>query len=258
MATIVVIDDNAGARLFASACFKGSGHTVRELEPTCLFAVLQALHDAPPDLLISDLMMPGCPGQTLIRVCREDPHLKELKILLLTAHGDVQLAHFLQTMGNTHYLTKPVAPAVLRECAETFLSGELKVDPGWALACEGVVAVVDDSRLSRAFHAACLRKKGFRPVEIEPTTLLETIHALEDAGPQLLLLDYLMPNFHGDTLIRALRGSATLAELPILLITAHHGDTVQAVAQRMDRVEVLHKPVQPEVLMEKVQEVLGA
>lgn len=253
MAAIVVVDDNAGARLFARSSFKGSGHTVTELEPTCLFTVLQALHADPPDLLVSDLVMPTCPGQTLIRACREDVHLKDLKILLLTAHGDVRLAHFLQEMGNTHYLTKPVAPAELRACAELFLTGKLDIDPGWELACDGVVAVVDDSRLSRAFHAACLRRHGFRPLEIEPRSLVDTVSALEQAAPQLLLLDFLMPQFRGDALVRALQGSASLRDLPVILVTAHRGDEIEALPGLMPLVEVLHKPTLPETLVRRVR-----
>jgi len=253
MASIAVVDDNAGARLFAAAALKKAGHEVREIEPSCLFKVLEALHPAPPDLLVSDLMMPGCPGQTLIRACREDPHLRDLKILLLTAHGDVELAHFLQSMGNTHYLTKPVAPALLAECADHFLTGELEIDAGWSLACNGVVAVVDDSNLSRVYHSACLRKNGFRPVPIEPTDLMGTLAALESARPDLLLLDYLMPNFRGDALLRALRGSAGLSELPVVLVTAHHGDELQVLQAASECVEVLFKPVLAEDLIGKVK-----
>lgn len=256
MATIAVVDDNAGARLFAAAALKKAGHEVQEIEPSCLFKVLEALHPAPPDLLVSDLMMPGCPGQTLIRACREDPHLRDLKILLLTAHGDVELAHFLQSMGNTHYLTKPVAPALLSECVDHFLNGELDIDAGWSLACNGVVAVVDDSNLSRVYHSACLRKHGFRPVPIEPSDLMGTLSALEAARPNLLLLDYLMPNFRGDALLRALRGSS-LRDLPVVLVTAHHGDELQLMREATDRIEILFKPALAEDLIEKVKAMLA-
>lgn len=255
MARIAVVDDNRGARHFAAAALKPQGHEVVEVEPSCLFEVLSALHPNPPDLLITDLVMPGCPGQTLVRACREDAHFKDMKIILLTAHADAQLAHFIQTLGQIHFLSKPVAPADLSDCVERYLSGNLEVDPGWALDCKGTVAVVDDSRLSRTVHAAALKKAGFRPVEIDPLDLSSTLQTLEEQVPDLLLLDYLMPRFKGDALIRAVRASKVeaLREIPVLMVTAHHEDDLEGFAQRMMGVEVAFKPVGAEELAQRVR-----
>lgn len=252
----MVVDDLMTSRRFVTASLKASGHEVQEIEPACLFSVLQVLHAAPPDLLICDLVMPNCPGQTVIRACREDPHLKGIKILLLTAHGDADLGHFLQKMGNTHYLTKPVSQSELAGCVEMFLNGDLELDPGWDLACKGLVAVIDDSRMSRVFHAACLRKAGFRPVEIEPTDLLGTLEAVEAAQPELLVLDFVMPNFRGDALIRAMRSRDTLKDIPVLLVTAHHGD-VKALTDAIGGVELMFKPIQAETLVARVHALIG-
>ena len=258
MARVMVVDDDPISRRFVVGCLEPQGHELQELEPTCLFSVLSALHEAPPDLLITDLVMPSCPGQTLIRVCREDPHLKQLKVLLLTGHGDIALAHFLQSMGSTHYLTKPVAPPELADCVMQFLKGELVVDLGWSLACRGVVAVVDDSQLSRVYHSVCLRKSGFRPVPIEPTDLLGTFKALKEAQPQLILLDYLMPNFHGDALIRAIRAEASepLRSIPILMVTAHSSHDLNLLIKAHPYVEVLPKPMYPTHLIARVESLL--
>ncbi len=258
MARIAVVDDNPSARLFAEACLKQSGHEAQVLLPTCLYEVLRALHDTPPDLLVTDLVMPGCSGMTLIRACREDEHLKNLKILLLTAHGDRRLARFLQFLGNIHYLSKPVAPQEFTECIEDFLLGNLEVDLGWSLDCQGVVAVVDDSHLSRFFHMKCLRRNGFKPLEIIPDNLTKVMNTLEQTKPDALLLDFLMPNFRGDALIRALRASniASLRELPVLMVTAHHPDDVTGLGPQVEHVDVLFKPLLPEELISKVQELL--
>ena len=259
MARIVVVDDDLMARRFTVGCLETQGYEIQELEPTCLFSVLSALHEAPPDLLVTDLIMPDCPGQTLIRVCREDPHLKQLKILLLTGYGDIALAHFLQSMGSTHYLTKPVAPPELIDCVKHFLQGDLVVDPGWSLACRGIVAVVDDSRLSRGYHTGCLRKSGFQAVEVEPTGLRETLELLVQTQPNLIVLDYLMPNFNGDALIRALRAEAPepLRSIPILVVTAHSSRDLDILIQAHHGVEVLSKPIYPADLIVSVEVLLG-
>jgi len=258
MPIVMVVDDSATARRFIVGCLEPQGHVIREVEPTCLYEVLSALHAEVPDLLVTDLVMPGCPGQTLIRACREDSHLKQMKILLLTGHGDIALAHFLQNMGSTHYLTKPVAPPELADCVARLLSGDLAVDPGWSLACNGVVAVIDDSQLSRVYHSACLRKGGFRPVEITPTDLLGTLEAVSQARPDLILLDYLMPKFRGDALVRVLRSrqSDPLQDVPILMVTAHDNEDLSARIKDRPHVEILSKPLYPEQLLDRVEALL--
>jgi len=258
VARIAILDDNQSAKLFASACLRQNGHEIEELEPICLFEVLKVLHERPVDLLVTDLVMPTCPGMTLIRACREDVHLRDLKILLLTAFGDQQLAHFLQAQGNVHYLSKPVAPQTLTDCANLFLEGGLDLDLGWSLDCRGVVAVVDDSQLSRRYHATCLRKFGYKPVEVIPGDLTAAVTALREAKPDAMLLDFLMPSFRGDALIRALRASEVtgLQKLPILLVTAHNPDEAMAHSLHGLCVEVCPKPVAPDALALMVQEMM--
>ena len=257
MASIVVIDDNPGSRLFIAAALRQGNHDVREVVPSCLFKVLEALHQATPDLLVTDLIMPGCPGQTLIQACREDSHLKHLKILLITSHGDDELARFLQAMGNTHFVAKPISPPRMLECVDLLLNDDLETDPGWAMACNGVVTVVDDSRMSRTFYAACLRKQGFRGIQIEPTELLETVQAIEASRPELLIVDFLMPKFRGDALIRAIRGRVSLKDIPVLVVTAHRSDELISQLLPIGGVEIAFKPISPDELMVRVKGILG-
>ena len=258
MSSIVVIDDNPGSRLFMAKALRQGNHEVRELVPSCLYKILESLHGDTPDLLITDLIMPGCPGMTLIRACREDSHLRNLRILLITSNGDNDLARFLQMMGNTHYLAKPASPPRLLECVELLLNQELETDPGWAMACNGVVAIVDDSRMSRTFHAACLRKQGYRGVQIEPTELLATVLAIEESHPEMLIVDYLMPTFRGDALIRAIRGRESLRNVPVLVVTAHRSDELITQLLPIGGVEIAFKPIAPEELVARVQDILAA
>jgi CheY-like chemotaxis protein len=132
------------------------------------------------------------------------------------------------------------------------------VDLGWSLDCQGVVAVVDDSQLSRHFHMNCLRRNGFKSLEILPESLTAVMKALEQAAPDAMLLDFLMPGFRGDALIRALRASPidSLRELPILLVTAHHRQDESGSEPQVEGVDVLFKPILPEALVAKLQALL--
>jgi len=256
MASITVVDDNRMASLFVASSLKGLGHEVTAVEPSCLFSVFQALHEHPPDLLITDLIMPSCPGLSILRFCREDPHLEKVKIILLTSGGDQELGKFLQNCGSIHYLRKPVSPQALEACVEQFLAGTLELNHGWELACRGVVAVVDDSRMTRAHHAAALRKLGFRPVEVAPQELVATRNALEAMAPDLILLDYLMPSFNGDALLRVIRSTESLRDTPVLMVTSHQNADLETRLGNFLKVGIAIKPVSLDDLQDRVQRML--
>jgi len=194
----------------------------------------------------------SCPGAPGSACCAS-----AAKVLILTSHGSATIAQVLQHFGNAHYLAKPVAPMALANCVERFMEGTLKVDPGWDLSCRGTVAVVDDSRLSRAFHCSCMRKHGFRAVEVEPTDLVSTRRAIEDLNPDLVLLDYLMPTFNGEQLLRTMRTVKALRDTPVLIITAHKNLLAETQMDDLSGIDVMFKPVHAEELLQGVEAILG-
>src|SRR5690349_6425232 len=59
-----------------------------------------------PDLVITDLQMPGWSGRQVVDVLRSrDP---EAMVLVLTGHGDVATAVEAMRLGAENFLTKPV------------------------------------------------------------------------------------------------------------------------------------------------------
>lgn len=123
MSRIAIVDDSRLARMFAAGALRAQGHEVVEVEPSSLFAVLKVLRDDPVDLLVMDFLMPDCPGESLVRACREDPALQDLAILLLSAHRDDAALLRMQQHGISGFLLKPLDPAVLVARVEEALAG---------------------------------------------------------------------------------------------------------------------------------------
>ncbi len=113
MARIAVVDDSRLARTFAVAALRGAGHEVFEVDPTSLFGVMETLKGEAPDLMVVDYLMPLCPAQSLIRACREDEALKGMRIVVLTAHRDMEALDRLDSFGVSQVVLKPVAPEAL-------------------------------------------------------------------------------------------------------------------------------------------------
>ena len=120
MPRIAIVDDSRLVRAFSAGALRAQGHEVVEVEPTSLFEVLKVLRETPVDLLVADFLMPDCPGESLVRACREDAALRDLPILVVSAHRDDISLQRMQQMGISGFLLKPVdASSLVAKVAET-------------------------------------------------------------------------------------------------------------------------------------------
>jgi len=124
MARIAIVDDSRLARTVAVATLRKAGHAVTEIEPASLFDVLKALRNDPPDLLVTDYLMPGCPGLSLVRACHEEASLRGMKVLMVTAHHDDEIQERLLRVGVDRFLHKPFPPEILAAVADSLLAQE--------------------------------------------------------------------------------------------------------------------------------------
>ena len=78
---------------------------------------LELIERERPDLVVTDLMMPGVDGLTMTRRLREDPRTRHIPIIMLSARGELDdRVRGLET-GVSAYLGKPFSPRELLECA---------------------------------------------------------------------------------------------------------------------------------------------
>ena len=85
--------------------------------------------------------------------------------------------------------------------------------------------------------------------------------ALEKAmeeRPRLLLIDLLMAGMDGFELVRRIRTTETLAEIPIIVLTADVMDEDHQLVQNAGADEVLTKPVELQSLMKKIGQLTKA
>jgi two-component system chemotaxis response regulator CheY len=119
MHRIAIVDDSRLVRAYIGGVLRSQGHETVEVEPTSLFEVLKVLRETPVELLVVDFIMPDCPGESLVRACREDLALRHLPILMVSAHRDDNSLIRLQQMGISGFLLKPVdASALMAKVAE--------------------------------------------------------------------------------------------------------------------------------------------
>ena len=104
-ARLLVVDDNADLRDYMSRILRAAGHHVRVA--TDGEAALAAARAEPPDLVLSDVMMPRLDGFGLLRELRADPVLRETPVVMLSARAGEEARVDGIEQGADDYLTKP-------------------------------------------------------------------------------------------------------------------------------------------------------
>ena len=107
---ILVVDDDESLRWVTQAQLQQTGYQVDAAANGK--EALEKIQETPPDLVITDLMMPGMTGVELLRNIRADS--PEIIVILVTAFGTVENAVEAIKAGAYDYITKPVNMEELR------------------------------------------------------------------------------------------------------------------------------------------------
>jgi DNA-binding NtrC family response regulator len=101
---VMVVDDEATARSGLEKLLLQEGFEVASASDGA--AALEVAAERVPDLVVTDLKMPGMDGLELLRRLREQH--ENLPVIVVTAFGDVTSAVAAMRVGADDYLTKPV------------------------------------------------------------------------------------------------------------------------------------------------------
>ena len=114
--------------------------------------------------------------------------------------------------------------------------------------CPATILVVDDDYAIRDSLTELLEDEGYLVARAE--TGQEALEFLRQNGaPCLILLDLMMPVMDGYEFINQQRGDPSLAEIPVVVITAAVDQRARGIQAR----QVLPKPIRAETLMNTVK-----
>ncbi|MGZ3159211.1 MAG: response regulator, partial [Burkholderiaceae bacterium] len=118
------------------------------------------------------------------------------------------------------------------------------------------ILIVDDHVLNREFLLTLLGYGGHRLIEASDG--MEGLQKVKGERPQLVIADILMPNMDGYEFVARMQRDPATADIPIIFYTAAYREREATVMAQACGVRwVLHKPSDPELILETVQEALG-
>jgi two-component system, sensor histidine kinase and response regulator len=120
MKTILIVDDDPQLRTMVKSGLSRNGYRV--MEANSGNTGLQMARQYLPDLIISDIHMPGGDGATLLRDIRRDPELRSKQVVLMTGRPDLITPRKGMEDGADDFLVKPVGLKALLSCVEARFS----------------------------------------------------------------------------------------------------------------------------------------
>jgi CheY-like chemotaxis protein len=123
-------------------------------------------------------------------------------------------------------------------------------------ALRKVLVVEDNPDIRTIVKAALEMMGGFEVRACESGA--EALEAIAQFGPQLMLLDVMMPDLDGPGVLGRLRERPDTAALPVVFLTAKAAPSEIQRLRALGALDVLTKPFDPMTLHEQVQAIWAA
>lgn len=237
---IYICEDDSYQRLSLTTqieCFGFRVTSFGELEQ-----LANAVHNAPPDAIVMDMIFPGHPtgGAEIIKTIQKDGH--DIPVIFISSQNDFKNRLAAVRAGSNAYFVKPVNVADLCSTLDT-LTNSASPDPF------RVLIVDDDPHLSELF-STILQSAGMTTSVVNDP--LQVMEPLIEFKPDLVLTDIYMPGCNGMEMAKSIRQMGEYFSIPIIFLSSETDVGKQFQAMRMGGDEFLTKPISPENLVAAV------
>ncbi len=197
---VAVIDDEANAiTLYRKMLIKEGYKVVGIQDPEIAMREVLSIK---PDFIILDVLMPRKDGWELMEEFKKNPTTKHIPVIFSTIENNKNLGF---SLGATDFLIKPVSEEELL-LALNKLNGSL-----------GKVLVIDDNLQDARLVTKILKDRGYEYFIAGGGK--EGMEAIKEFKPDLIILDLMMPEFDGFTVVRAVKENPDTRDIPIIVLS---------------------------------------
>ncbi len=158
-----------------------------------------------PSIITLDLLMPDLDGLTVLGRLKADPELSSIPIIVISILEEQKKGF---AFGASHFITKPVDRERLGRILDLYTKR----------ARAKLAMVVEDDAAVRELERRLLEDAGWSVIEAENGQV--ALDRLEQARPDLILADLLMPVMDGFEMVERLRQDEKLRSIPVVVITS--------------------------------------
>jgi len=196
-----------------------------------------------PDIILLDINMPEVDGFETLKRLKSNIYYENIPVIFLTSKSDPKSILKGIKFGAVDYVCKPFTDAHLVECIDN------QVNPQKRNANKPVILAVDDnpSELKTLYQFLHQQYNIYTLPESDKISDL-----LEMITPDLFLLDCQMPVLNGFDLVPIIRKMPQYEITPIIFITSAGSIDNISVAMHLGAADFIVKPVDRDILDEKV------
>jgi two-component system NtrC family response regulator len=103
--TIMLVEDEVQQREALAMMFESEGYTV--LTADSAEAGARHIQETVPDMIVTDVKLPGIDGFTFFDTVRERPPFKHIPFIFITGYNDPAAIESVKKLGAAGYITKP-------------------------------------------------------------------------------------------------------------------------------------------------------
>jgi len=236
--TIVIIDDNLDDRRLLKRLLR-SHKQYRLFEARDGNEAITVINERKPDLIISDLRMPEMDGFGLIERLKQAPETANIPIIVVSAkelsnedlvalqkhtesiwnkgrfdtgelvdHVVDILGH--QPIGILHKRANP-------EASESEIITQIKPEPEY----KHTIVIIDDNANDRRLARKFIQSGENNYDIIDVSDGREGLKAIYNHHPDLVVLDWILPDIDGASVIEYLQRDPILKDIPVIIYSAH-------------------------------------
>jgi adenylate cyclase len=199
---IVVADDDRTVRDVVARFLEREGFSVALADGGQ--QALRLVRELHPDAITLDVIMPDLDGWTVLAAIKGDPALADIPVVLLTIVDEKNRGY---SLGAVEYLVKPVDREKLTQTLRR-ICGSIR----------GCVLLVDDDDIIRRQMRLQLQHNGWDISEAENGRI--ALARLEEARPDAIILDLIMPEMDGFEFVDEMRRRPEWHDIPVIVVTS--------------------------------------
>jgi len=199
-ARVLIIDDDPDSRDTIEHQLANHYHVFKLNDSR---QVVERAQELAPDVIVLDVMMPHQDGWEVLKALKAHSATQDIPVIMCSVLHEQQLA---LSLAADDYLVKPVDRELLRHLLARL------APPG------GKVLAVDDD--PNALEIVRRMLDGMTYVVSTAQDGLSGLQAARTQGPDVVVLDLMMPGLSGFEVLSALRADQATAQLPVIIVTA--------------------------------------
>jgi DNA-binding response OmpR family regulator/EAL domain-containing protein (putative c-di-GMP-specific phosphodiesterase class I) len=243
---IYIVDDDDNASNYFAIILRSAGYVIEVYSNLADFN--RALEQKKPDIIIMDIVFPEGKLAGIDAINQLEAEMGEsIPIIFISQRSDIHTRIHALRAGGCTYITKPVKPETMLSVVASKSTVEQK---------HRRILVIDDDPVTLSYLETLMKTNHYEVLcSADP---VETLQLIESFLPDIVVMDYHMPDYNGDELLKMLRQDQRYANLPVIMVTADNDPEVEKKISQLAHTRFFSKPFNNELFIESISESIEA